>query len=520
MNTFLTKPLKFKLGQNVNDVQAVCKFVGVSPSKAKVWLYKQSVDARKKDDVHFVCSYVVQTDKSQLKNATPFSLPQDYLENPTKTQRSQKVIVVGAGPAGLFSARYLSAVGFDITVVEKGADVEQRRLDVEEFFRGGKFNAKSNVQFGLGGAGTFSDGKLTTGISSPLTATVFNEFVRSGAPKEILTSNLPHIGTDKLVSVVANLRNSIVQSGGKFLFNTTVTNFVVQNGVCYGVQLDDGRTLLCDHVLLCCGHSARDVFQLLCNMGVEMQFKPFAVGVRIEHTRDFVNKSQYGMFATHKDLGSASYKLAHQVDKTHACYSFCMCPGGVVVPANSTENAVVVNGMSYHARNQVNSNSALVVSVTKEDVEAYGFGTDCLAGMRFQQHLENLAFQVGGGNYVAPSQSVASFCNVQQVGETVTPSYPRGVQQCNLHDILPQQICHCLEQGLQAFNKKIHGFGTSGVLTGVETRTSSPVKILRNGAFHSSIANLYPVGEGAGYAGGIVSSAVDGLRVAMSIADN
>ncbi len=520
MNTFLTKPLKVKLGQNVNDVQAVCKFVGVAPSKVKVLLYKQSVDARKKDDVHFVCSYVVQTDKTQLKNASPFVLPQDYLLNTFKTHRNAKVIVVGAGPAGLFSARYLSAVGFDVTVVEKGEDVEQRRLSVEQFFRGGKFNTQSNVQFGLGGAGTFSDGKLTTGISSPLTATVFNEFVRCGAPKDILTSNLPHIGTDKLVSVVANLRNSIVQNGGKFLFNTTVTNFVVQNGVCVGVELQNGTQMFADHVLLCCGHSARDIFQLLNNMGVEMQFKPFAVGVRIEHTRDFVNKSQYGMFATHKDLGSASYKLAHQVDKTHSCYSFCMCPGGVVVPANSTEKAVVVNGMSYHARNQANSNSALVVSVTREDVERYGFGSDCLAGMRFQQHLEQLAYQAGGGNYVAPSQSVASFCNVEQVGETVTPSYPRGVVESNLHDVLPQQICHCLVEGLQAFNKKIHGFGTSGVLTGVETRTSSPVKILRNEHFQSNIANLYPVGEGAGYAGGIVSSAVDGLRVAMSIANN
>ena len=332
---------------------------------------------------------------------------------------------------------------------------------------------------------------------------------------------LPHVGTDKLQIVVANLRDKITRLGGTFLFDTTVCDFVMDGGIVKGVITQDGKQILADAVALAVGHSARDIFQILVDHNANMQFKPFAVGLRIEHPREFINTAQYGnVYATHRDFPSASYKLAHQVTPTHSCYSFCMCPGGVVVSANSEPNSVVVNGMSYFARDKANSNSALVVNVTQADVDAYGFGTDVLCGVRFQQHLEKLAYQMGGGNYVAPCQNVTDFvANVPSTNLQLAPSYPRGVKTCNLRDLLPKQIGDVLADALLYFDKKIKGFGTSGVLTGIESRTSSPVKILRDETMQSNLKNLYPVGEGAGYAGGIVSSAVDGIRVAQKIVE-
>ena len=521
MSIYLTKPINVPLGQDVTDARKkITKLLKIKDSElVSFHLHKQSVDARNKNDVHFVCSYVVETN-AKVVNATRYELPQDVLQAATRLQTSKSCIVVGAGPAGLFAALYLAKCGFDVTVVERGSDVNVRKAKVEEFFNGGQFDESCNVQFGLGGAGTFSDGKLTTGISSPLTYTVFQQFARSGAPKEILTDAMPHVGTDKLVDVVANLRDEIKKYGGRFLFDTSVTDFIFEHGVAKGVVLNGKDKLFADYVLLACGHSARDIFHCLNARGAQLAFKPFAVGLRIEHSRDFINKAQYGeLFATHRDLPTASYKLVYN-GTTHSCYSFCMCPGGVVVAANSERDTVVVNGMSNYLRDALNSNSAIVVNVTADDVKQYGYGDDSLAGVRFQQDLERKAYTLAGGNYLAPCQNVVDFvANRRSDRFELTPSYPRGVTSVNLRELLPAQIAETISQALFQFDGKIKGFGSSGVLTGVESRTSSPVRILRDETYQSNIRGLYPIGEGAGYAGGIVSSAVDGLKIAMYIAE-
>ena len=522
-NFFVTTPIKIKLGQDVHDVKSrVAKLVGIAEKDLlSLQLKKQSVDARDKRDVHFVCSYVVECAKTSLRNATPYVEPADLLLTPPKFFNCGSCIVVGAGPAGLFLARYLTRQGVKVTLFERGSDVDARREKVEQFHARGTFDKNCNVQFGLGGAGTFSDGKLTTGISSPLLHTVFQEFARQGAPKSILTSALPHIGTDNLVRVVANMRDDIIRFGGEFRFDTFVSDLIVSGNKVVGVLAEqDGVELpyYADCVALCCGHSARETFSALLARGVEMQFKPFAVGLRVEHKREFINKAQYGeLFATHRDLDAASYKLTHN-EGSRSCYSFCMCPGGVVVPANSEEDSVVVNGMSNYARNAQNSNSALVVTVGEKDVLRYGYKDDVLAGMKFQQVLEKRAFTLGGGNYCAPCQNVTDFLrDTKSTGLDITPSYLRGVKLADMRDLLPQDIVQVIKNALCNFNKKIKGFAECGVLTGVETRTSSPVKILRDENMQANLAGLFPVGEGAGHAGGIVSSAVDGLKAAQEI---
>lgn len=522
-NFFVTNSMQIPLGNDVLDVKKrVAKLVGLSEKDIlSLSLKKQSIDARNKSDVHFVCSYIVETAKTALRNADSYSEPKNLLDLPNATHNTHKsCIVVGAGPSGLFLARYLSQRGVKVTIVERGGDVEERSRKVAEFMSGGDFDENCNVQFGLGGAGTFSDGKLTTGISSPYLHTVFHEFVRSGAPESILTSALPHIGTDNLVRVVANMRQEITNCGGEFAFNSFVSEIIVNEDKAVGVRVLQGgvcREIFADCVALCCGHSARELFHELVKQGIEMEFKPFAVGLRIEHTREFINKAQYGeMFCTHRDLGAATYKLAHN-EGNRGCYSFCMCPGGVVVPANSERDSVVVNGMSNYARNAQNSNSALVVSVGQEDVLRYGYG-GVLGGIEFQQNLERKAYVAGGGSYKAPCQNVVDFLNNVKSGHfEVQPSYCRGVTPVNFADLLPQDIVQMLQKSIAVFDRKIRGFAQRGVLTGVETRTSSPVKILRDNSFQTNVSALFAVGEGAGHAGGIVTSAVDGLKVGQAI---
>lgn len=521
MSLYITKPIKIPLGGDANAVTAkIARQLRLREKDViSVKLHKQSIDARNKSDVHFVCSYVVETDALPTC-ATPYQEPADVLLDVKRQGALKKCVVVGAGPAGLFCALYLVKSGYSVTVIERGSDVDKRSAAVQKFFDGGAFDEKCNVQFGLGGAGTFSDGKLTSGISSPLTYTVFLQLVRSGAPTDVLTSALPHVGTDRLKTVVANLKNEIESCGGKFLFDTTVAEFLTDGESVVGVKLDDGSKIFADCVALACGHSARNTFASLSDVGAEIAFKPFAVGLRIEHTREFINTAQYGaVAATHRDLPSASYKLVHN-GATHSCYSFCMCPGGVVVPSNSEADTVVVNGMSNYARNAANSNSALVVNVTREDVSAYGFGDDAFAGIRFQRHLEKQAYLLAGGSYRAPCQNVSDFLSDRQTKTfDVAPSYPRGVTPVNLRALLPRTVADAIAEGLYEFDRKIKGFGASGVLTAVESRTSSPVRIARDEQYQSNLKRLYPIGEGAGYAGGIVSSAVDGLRVARAIVE-
>ena len=524
MALYLTKPINIPIGASEQEaLRRISKSLNVKPSQIDDWrLHKRSVDARDKSAVRFVCSYVVQTDAIP-SNAAAYRPQVNVLNSVPKLATDKRCVVVGAGPAGLFAALYLVKCGLDVTVIERGSDIAQREGRVNGFFGGGQLDENCNVQFGLGGAGAFSDGKLTTGTSSPLIYTVFDELVRFGAPRDILTSALPHIGTDKLKPLVANMRDRIISHGGKFLFDTAVTDFSVSDGVVTGVEINANgeiKRISADFVILACGHSARDTFQTLYSRGADMSFKPFAVGLRIEHEREFINKAQYGeLFASHRDLGSASYKLVNNCPDGRGCYSFCMCPGGTVVAASSELEALVVNGMSDYARNAPNSNSAIVVTVNADDLAAFGYGKDVFSGLRFQRDLERKAYGLGGGNYVAPCQNAADFiADVPSASAVITPSYPRGIQLANLRSLLPKAISDDLASSLAYFNGKIKGFADYGLLTGVETRTSSPVRITRGDGFQSNIRNLYPAGEGAGYAGGIVSSAVDGLRVAMALA--
>lgn len=486
-------------------------------------LYKRSVDARNKSNVRFVCSFVADCAVPPL-NATPFVPPLNLLDNVARTASPARIVVVGAGPAGLFSAIYLAKSGHHVTVIERGSNLSERQRAVDDYFAGGPFDEHANVQFGLGGAGTFSDGKLTSNLSATdLGHTVFDAFVRFGAPSSILFDALPHVGTDNLRQVVSNLRDEIVKYGGSFLFDAQVVDIQVERGSVRGVSyVQQGKTsyLNADCVVMACGHSSRDTFKMLNARGAKMQFKPFAVGLRIEHPREFIDTAQYGkLFASHRDLGSASYKLTYKCQDGHGCYSFCMCPGGTVVASNSERDSVVVNGMSNHARNADNSNSALVVTVSSADVKRYGYGDDVFAGARFQRDLESKAYVLGGGNYVAPCQNASDFVENRHSTRFVTsPSYPRGVRSCNLRELLPKDLGDNLAEAIISFERRIHGFLTQGTLTGVETRTSSPVRILRGDDLQSNVKGLYPAGEGAGYAGGIVSSAVDGLKIALKIA--
>lgn len=514
---YITEPLSIAV--NCDDcVDTVADAVSLKPSDIKrCVLHRRSIDARHKDYIVYNCTFRILTAETP-SNAKLYTAPVDWFKD-VQPSENKKVVVVGSGPAGLFCARYLAAAGVDVTVVERGGDIKSRVEAVTSFNKGGPLDCDNNIQFGLGGAGTFSDGKLTTGITSPYVYTVFNEFYKQGAEQDILTSNLPHIGTDYLVRVVDNIKNTVVKDGGKFLFHTRFTDVVIKDGKVTEVVLQQqGRQFCipCDYLVLAIGHSARDTFEMLYAEGFEMISKPFAVGVRIEHDRRFISRQQYGRLAlTHRDFASASYKLtANFPDRS--CYSFCMCPGGEVVCASSELNSVVVNGMSNYDRLAPNSNSALVVNVDSRD-----FGEGVLDGVKFQRRLERLCYDLtlSQGAYKAPAQNVTDFLKgVTTTKFDLQPSYARGVVSVNLRKKLPDFISETIAKALPLFGRKIKGFDKCGVLTAVESRTSSPVRILRDkDMFATTYRNVIPCGEGCGYSGGIVSSAVEGIKAALAL---
>ncbi len=453
-------------------------------------------------------------------------------------------IVVGAGPAGIFCALRLAAAGFKPVLLDRGREVRRRIKDIARFWTGGGFDPDSNVQFGEGGAGTFSDGKLTTRINDPRTDEVLATLVAAGAPEKILYVSKPHVGTDRLRLVVERLREMMIELGCQVRFEARVTDLLFENGRVAGVVVNDQEALSASVVVLAIGHSARDTYRMLAARGLRLAPKPFSVGVRIEHPQGAIDRAQYGRWAGHPALGPAEYQLSHRPaansrgrrgggsgegnggSDDRAVYAFCMCPGGHVVAAASEEGGVVTNGMSYEARSGENANSALVVSVGPDD-----YGPGPLDGVRFQRRWEEAAFRLGGSSYRAPAQTAGDFLagRASSLGDLecggvngaiVRPTYRPGVTPADLHQCLPEPVTEMLAEGLRVFDRKIRGFGHPGaLLTGVETRTSAPLRITRDEeGLAEGCPGLYPIGEGAGYAGGIVSAAVDGLRAAERIA--
>lgn len=485
----------------------------------EVYLYKKSVDARRKDDVHFCCSVLVKAKNEQdilkkNKNASLY-INKEYSWKTVKSEHKSQPVVVGFGPCGMFCALALARAGLKPLVLERGQDVDTRKKDVESFLKGGPLNTESNVQFGEGGAGTFSDGKLNTGIKDPRCRAVLCEFVSHGANNKILTDAKPHIGTDVLVDVVKNIRNEIISLGGKVLFGTRLEKINTYNNKVLSVTAN-GNDIECDSVVLATGHSARDVFEYLSERGVGMERKAFSVGVRIEHLQENINKALYGRFYNHPALLAADYKLAVHLPSGRGVYTFCMCPGGEVINSSSEEGMLAVNGMSYSRRDGKNANSALLVGVTPEDFS----GDSVLAGCEFQRKIEQTAYNICKGK--VPVTTVGEFVfgkntEITEVKPTVKPEYIFA----DFKEIFPSFVIDSLKVGILEFDKKIKGFAVeSAILTAPETRSSSPVRILRNEDFESiTIKGLYPAGEGAGYAGGIMSAAVDGLKVAESIID-
>lgn len=502
-------------------VAAALKRAGISQKDAvKAEVHKTSLDARDNSRILLVSSVWVELCDPAAEDrlcGTPFckAAARERFIPEISAKSRKNVVIAGFGPAGMFAALTLAEHGFEPIVLERGVDVDERTAAVKNFWNGGKLDLSANVQFGEGGAGTFSDGKLTTRINDPVCRYVLERLAEFGAPEEILVKAKPHIGTDKLRGVVKAVRKRIERLGGEIRFHSAVTDITAENGKIVSVTTESGEEIPCGALILAIGHSARDTFEMLLGKGIFLEPKPFSVGVRIEHRQDEVDRSLYGKLWNNPNLPKGEYQLSHR-QGDRAVYTFCMCPGGTVVPSSCEEGGVVTNGMSEFARSGENANSAVAVSVSAVD-----FGGDPLDGVAFAREIERKAFAIAGGNYAAPASSVGSFLDGggDLRGISVSPTYALGVSKCRFDELFPSQVTEMLRIGLRQFSRKMRCFGDrSAVMTAPETRTSSPVRITRNEEMESlSIKGLYPCGEGAGYAGGIMSAAVDGVKCAVKI---
>lgn len=517
--------IKCPLDASKDDVIAkALKVSGLSSADiTDAQIHKTSLDARKQDNIHFVHSVFARLkDSDREKSLCSGKVSMTYVENSriepviSSEKKDGRVVIAGFGPAGIFCGLVLAENGYKPLILEKGQDVDSRTKAVSHFWETGELNVQSNVQFGEGGAGTFSDGKLTTRIKDPICRYVLERFVEFGAPNEILTKAKPHIGTDNLRKVIKSIREHIISLGGEVKFESELSDFVCENGNITSAKYGADE-LPCSALVLAIGHSARDTFKMLADKGIFLEPKPFSVGARIEHKQQAVNESLYGSHAGNPLLPIGEYQLSYRDKSGRAVYTFCMCPGGTVVPAASEHKGIVTNGMSEFSRDGENANAAMAVSVSPKD-----FGDSPLDGIDFARQIEQNAFKATG-NYCAPATTVKGFLEHKPtLNSSISPTYALGLKPVEFRDIFPKYITDMLEVGLSKFSHKMKCFGDGeAILTAPETRTSSPVRITRTTDFNSvSLKNLYPCGEGAGYAGGIMSAAVDGIKVALKIMQN
>ena len=522
--------IKLPLNHDENAINAaiIAKLKLKAEQLHSVSVFKRGFDARKKSDIQLIYTLDIEVD-GEAELLQRFATDQHVKPSPDTRYQfvakapehlTERPIVIGLGPCGLFAGLLLAQMGFKPIILERGKEVRERTKDTFGFWRGKELNTESNVQYGEGGAGTFSDGKLYSQVKDPkhYGRKVMSEFVAAGAPEEIMYVSKPHIGTFKLVAMVEKMRATIIALGGEIRFSSRVDNIHIDNGQLTGLTLASGERLHSKHVVLAVGHSARDTFQMLYDNGVYIEAKPFSVGFRIEHEQSMIDECRFGASAGNPILGAADYKLVHHCSNDRTVYSFCMCPGGTVVAAASEHGRVVTNGMSQYSRHERNANSAIVVGIDPER----DYPGHPLAGIALQRQLEEQAFKLGGENYHAPAQLIGDFLNGKpslELGE-VKPSYTPGITLTDLSKVLPDFAIAAIREAIPAFDRQIKGFAKKdGLLTGVETRTSSPISIKRGADMQSiNVKGLYPAGEGAGYAGGILSAGIDGIKVAEALA--
>ena len=497
-------------------INKICKKLNIKKENIKkIIINKKSIDARK--EINYI--YEVDIETNQEKEILKRKI-KDTLKTPNENYKftitgkkilKEKPVIIGAGPAGLFCAYFLAKNGYNPIIIERGEEVDKRVKTVEKFWKENILNTNSNIQFGEGGAGTFSDGKLNTTSKDIRIKEILKIFVKNGAPKEILYIKNPHIGTDILRIVIKNIRNEIIKYGGKFIFNTTLEDIQIIDNKISKIKIND-KIINTETLILAIGHSSRDTFKMLLKKSINMKAKPFAVGIRVQHKQELIDKNQYGK--EYKNLPKASYKLTYKSPEGRGVYSFCMCPGGFVVNSSSEKGKLVINGMSNYKRDEENANSAIIVTVSEKD-----FGNKPLDGIKFQEKLEQITYKEGNGNI--PVQLYKDFKNnkISKNFGTIKPVIKGKYQFANINNIFPKYITNALIQGIEHFDKKIKGFAQDDtIIAAIESRTSSPVKIFRDENLESNIKGIYPCGEGAGYAGGIMTSAIDGIKVAESIA--
>lgn len=513
----ISLPIKYT---NFDILQGIERTLKIKKDNVESYeILKLSIDARKKPNIKYIASIGVNLKNNLEKNFEKLRYQKiDKLLKYSQLQSDKKIVVVGFGPSGIFASLALARMGLKPIIIEQGKQVEEREKDVLSFWNDKKLNKYSNVQFGEGGAGTFSDGKLNSNLNNDYCKMVINELYFFGAPKEITYINKPHIGSDNLKNIVKNMREHIKELGGTFMFSTKLKDIIINNKkiteiVVENVEDNSITNIKCDYVVLCVGHSARETFEMLYNKGIEIKQKPFAMGVRIEHKQSDINLSQYGK--EHIDgLPNADYKLVSHLPNGRSVFTFCMCPGGQVVASSSNECEVVTNGMSNFSRDKENANSAILVNIIPDDYNS----DNPLAGIYYQAKYERLAFELGGKNYNAPAESVGSFIFNKENKSNIKFTYKPNITLCKIEKCLPKIVSESLKLGLIEFNKKIKNFAKDeNLLIAIESRSSCPITILRNENFESNISNLYPVGEGAGYAGGIMSSGQDGIKVAEAL---